>query len=101
MLVKVIAGPYEQWPLPWYTRGMTRVGYWTSVAAAGQVDSAAVIVASQDHAETLAAALGDRYVSEYYGLRPEVLLTVFIERGLWECFLQSQTSVNGRNRPRS
>ena len=25
MLVKVIAGPYEQWPLPWYFRSMTRV----------------------------------------------------------------------------
>ena len=32
-------------------------------------------------------ALGDRYVSEFFGLRPEVLLTLYIERGLWERFL--------------
>ena len=38
MLVKVIAGPYEQWPLPWYLRGMTRVGYW-SARRGGRDDS--------------------------------------------------------------
>ena len=36
MLVKVIAGPYEQWPLPWYLRRMTRVGYWSRAADAGR-----------------------------------------------------------------
>jgi uncharacterized protein (TIGR03663 family) len=90
MLVKVIAGPYEQWPLPWYLRRMTRVGYWSHTAEAGRVDDAPVIVASQDQAETVGAALGDRYVSEFYGLRPDVVLTVYIERALWERFLASR-----------
>ena len=35
----------------------------------------------------LDAALGDRYVSEFYGLRPEVVLTLYVERGLWDRFL--------------
>jgi uncharacterized protein (TIGR03663 family) len=90
MLVKVIAGPYEQWPLPWYLRRLTRVGYWSRAEEAGRIDDAPVIVASQDNAAALDAALGDRYVSEFYGLRPEVILTVYIERGLWERFLQSR-----------
>jgi len=90
MLVKVIAGPYEQWPLPWYLRRMTQVGYWSHAAEAGPPDGAPVIVASQENASALDAALGDRYVSEFYGLRPDVILTVYIERGLWERFLASR-----------
>jgi uncharacterized protein (TIGR03663 family) len=88
MMVAVVAGPYEQWPLPWYLRRMTRVGYWTRVAAAGPLDRMPFIISSSESADAIAAALGDRYVSEYYGLRPGVLLTVFIERGLWGRFLE-------------
>jgi uncharacterized protein (TIGR03663 family) len=89
MLVKVVAAPHEQWPLPWYLRRMTRVGYWVGAADAGTVDDAPVIVASQENVKELDAALGDRYVSEFYGLRPNVLLTLYIERSLWEQFLES------------
>jgi uncharacterized protein (TIGR03663 family) len=90
MLVKVIAGPYEQWPLPWYLRRMTQVGYWSLAADAGPPDGAPVIVASQENTPALDAAVGDRYVSEFYGLRPGVILTVYIERGLWDRFLASR-----------
>ena len=89
MLVAVVAGPYEQWPLPWYLRRMERVGYWTSVAAVGPLDRMPFIVASAEFADAVAASLGDGYVSEYYGLRPGVLLTVFIERDLWSQFMGS------------
>ena len=91
MLVKVIAGPYEQWPIPWYLRGMTRVGYWTSAADAGRFDDAPIVVAAQDQAEAVVAALGDRYVQEFYGLRPEVVLTLFIERDSWDRFIASRS----------
>jgi uncharacterized protein (TIGR03663 family) len=86
MPVTVIAPPDEQWPLPWYLRTMTRVGYWTDASDAPDV-TAPVIVSSSGHAEMLDAALGDRYVSEFYGLRPDVLLTLYVERGLWDRFL--------------
>ena len=86
MLVTVIAPPDEQWPLPWYLRTMARVGYWTD-ARGGPDLNAPVIVSSLDHAEMLDAALGDRYVSEFFGLRPDVLLTLYVERGLWDRFL--------------
>jgi uncharacterized protein (TIGR03663 family) len=84
--VTVIAPPDEQWPLPWYLRTLTGVGYWTD--ATGSPDLAApVIVSSLDHVDLLDAALGNRYVSELYGLRPDVLLTLYVERGLWDRFL--------------
>ena len=86
MLVAVIAPPHEQWPLPWYLRTMPHVGYWTSPGDALALQ-APVIVVSTDHADFLDGALGDRYVSEFYGLRPEVLLALYIERGLWDRFM--------------
>ena len=91
MLVKVVAGPYEQWPIPWYLRGMTRVGYWVTAADAGRVDDAPVVIAAQDPAEAIGAALGDRYVQEFYGLRPDVILTVFIERASWDRLIESRS----------
>jgi predicted membrane-bound mannosyltransferase len=87
MLVSVVAEPHEQWPLPWYLRTMPHVGYWT-VPGDALTLNAPVVVASMDHAPTVDAWLGDRYISEFYGLRPEVLLTLYVERGLWDRFLQ-------------
>jgi predicted membrane-bound mannosyltransferase len=86
MPVTVIAPPDEQWPLPWYLRTMTHVGYWMDVTDAPDL-KAPVIVSSTGHVEMLDAALGDRYVSEFFGLRPNVLLTLYVERGLWDRFL--------------
>jgi predicted membrane-bound mannosyltransferase len=95
MLVMVAAHPHEQWPLPWYLRGMPHVGYWTTLGEATITDLAApVIVASMGNTETLDAALGDRYVSEFFGVRPEVLVTLYVERGLWERFL-AQAALSG------
>ena len=91
MLVKVVAGPYEQWPIPWYLRGMPHVGYWATAAEAGRVDDAAVVIAAEDQAGAIGAALGDRYVQEFYGLRPDVILTVFIERESWDRFIASRS----------
>ncbi|HEV3485394.1 MAG TPA: hypothetical protein VG106_08305, partial [Vicinamibacterales bacterium] len=82
----VIAPPDEQWPLPWYLRTMPHVGYWTTAADALGL-GAPVVVASLDQAPAVDQALGERYVSEFFGLRPDVLQVLYIERNLWERFL--------------
>jgi uncharacterized protein (TIGR03663 family) len=86
MLVQVVAPPHEQWPLPWYLRRMPNVGYWTAAADVPEL-TAPVIVSSMGNTGALDAALGDRYVSEFFGVRPEVLVTLYIERRLWDRFL--------------
>jgi predicted membrane-bound mannosyltransferase len=86
MQVSVIAPPHEQWPLPWYLRMMPHVGYWTAPDEALALQ-APVVVASMEHTAALDRALGDRYVLEFFGLRPDVLLTLYIERGLWDRFV--------------
>ena len=87
MQVSVIASPYEQWPLPWYLRTMPNVGYWTPPPGDARAVQAPVIVSSIEHTPALDKALGDRYVAEFYGLRPDLLLALYIERGLWDRFL--------------
>jgi uncharacterized protein (TIGR03663 family) len=86
--VSVIAPPSEQWPLPWYLRTMPHVGYWMAPGDALAVQ-APIIVSSMEHQPALDKALGDRYVAEYFGLRPELLLTLYVERGLWDRNLAS------------
>jgi hypothetical protein len=91
MQVSVIASPYEQWPLPWYLRTMPNVGYWTVPGDAIAMGSP-VIVSSMENTAALDGSLGDRYVSEFYGLRPDVLLNLYVERGLWDRFLRAEGS---------
>jgi len=87
MLIKVIAGPYETWPLPWYLREFKQVGYWQDAASAGELDEVPIIISSGDNNADLQPSVQENYISEFYGLRPEVLLTVHIQRQLWETFL--------------
>jgi len=91
MLIKVIAGPYETWPLPWYLREFSRVGYWTSAAQAGDLGRPAVIISSAQETQALEPVLGAAYRSEYYGLRPGVLLTLSVRNDLWETLLKERT----------
>lgn len=90
MLVKVVAEPDKQWPLPWYLRDFKRVGYWTKLADAGGVEGVPAVIASQRAAEIIEAAAGDSFQAAFYGLRPEVVLTLFVDRPLWESFLNSR-----------
>lgn len=90
MLIRVIAEPDRTWPLPWYLRGFERVGYWTDSASAGDVTGTPVIVSSAPQAERLAPRLGADYFTEFYGLRPEVLIAVHIRRDLWEAFMRGR-----------
>lgn len=92
MQVSVIAPPHEQWPLPWYLRTMPDVGYWTAPGDPLAL-RAPVIVSSIEHTPALDRALGDRYVSEFFGLRPDVLLALYVERALWDRFL-AKTAAN-------
>jgi uncharacterized protein (TIGR03663 family) len=92
LLIKVIAPPDETWPLPWYLRGYGKVGYWTSpepaLAFAG-AGEAAVVITSAAFAEEVGTALGDGYQQSFYGLRPEVVLSLFVRSDLWEDSLRS------------
>ena len=90
MLIKVITHPDEAWPLPWYLRVFTRVGYWQEAEKAGVLEDVPVVISSIDKTEHLLAELQQTHQGEFFGLRPEVLLAVHIRKDLWEKFLESR-----------
>lgn len=92
LLIKVIAGPYETWPLPWYLRGFGHTGYWTEVKDLGNLSEVPVIVASMEFLEKIAPLIETSHLSEFYGLRPDVLISLHIRKDLWERFLETRKS---------
>jgi hypothetical protein len=66
----LVIGP-EYWPLPWYLRGIARVGYYATPPE--NCDGALVIVAAELHDAVRARMHGD-YAMSYIGLRPGVVL---------------------------
>ena len=92
MLIKVITHPDEAWPLPWYLRKFTRVGYWQEAEEAGRLDEVPLIISSVEKTEKLWPHLQDTHQSEFYGLRPEVLLVLHIRKDLWDIILEKQAA---------
>ena len=86
MLLKVIVPGSDYWPLPWYLRRFTSVGYWSEPP--DEQPDAAMIVTTPALEADLDAALSDSYQKEYFGLRPDVLLLTYIRADLWEKFLE-------------
>jgi uncharacterized protein (TIGR03663 family) len=90
MPIAVVTTPQDAWPLPWYLRGYPNTGYWNDVDAVPTTFSPAIIVTSLDSEADVAALTGDEYISEYWGLRNEVLLALYIRRDLWERFIATR-----------
>lgn len=70
--VRVISSEY--WPLPWYLRGLPRIGYWTTPPA--ECDGA-LIIAEADWADAIRERLQGRYREKFLGLRPGFAMVVF------------------------
>jgi uncharacterized protein (TIGR03663 family) len=85
LLIKVMTPDY--WPLPWYLRKFTRVGYWNQPTQEADAD---IVVTSTELEGQVKTLLNGPYQTEHYGLRPEVLIAVFIKQDLWQSFLATQ-----------
>ncbi|MEZ0274022.1 MAG: flippase activity-associated protein Agl23 [Roseimicrobium sp.] len=71
------------WPLPWYLRDMKMVGYQSTMP---QVLQAPVVVVDAGLEEAAREKLGGNYESSVYGLRQGIVLSLLVERSLWEKF---------------
>ena len=77
------------WPMPFYLRGFTNVGYYTALP---DEPDAALIITSPDLAAALEARLKGAYAgAQYFGLRPDVMLVVYIHDDLWRGYLDAQS----------
>ncbi|OGV65566.1 MAG: hypothetical protein A2283_13935 [Lentisphaerae bacterium RIFOXYA12_FULL_48_11] len=88
MFLAVIASPRETWPLPWYLRSFSKVGFWTTAGEIGEGMFPAVAVVSSGEQDAVVSRLGANYHLEYFGLRPDVLLTVLVNQDLWDSFIK-------------
>ncbi len=85
--INVICLDGDYWPLPWYLRKYTKVGWWRSMP---ERPDAAIIIASPAVHEALQQRLQNEYLEEFHALRPGFLLHVYIRRDLWDVFMQTR-----------
>lgn len=88
ILIAVVASPYETWPLPWYLRSFPMTGFWQAGKELAEGFHPAIAVVSSDEQEAVLSRLGPGYHVEYFGLRPGVLLTLFVDKVLWDSFIE-------------
>lgn len=78
-LVQVVAPEDDYWPLPWYLRRFRHVGWWDKMPSEPY---APIMILSPripfKYDESKIHLMG------YYGLRPQVPLSLFVENDLWE-----------------
>jgi predicted membrane-bound mannosyltransferase len=68
----------DTWPLPWYLRAYTRVGYWTRIEQIPESFHPVVVVAAADQGDVADARFGTGRRASFYGIRPGVLLNLFV-----------------------
>jgi len=97
--IEVICTADDYWPLPWYLRDFTQVGYWNHVELNAPL--AELVVASPDQEQAVLHKVyetpppGERnlYVpmfDDYVELRPGVELRGYVTSALWERCLRSR-----------
>jgi predicted membrane-bound mannosyltransferase len=91
MVIKVLSVDEYYWPLPWYLRWFPKVGYWTEVPPD---PVAPVVIASPQFDQELERRLGSTHqMTGYLGLRPTVVFGIWVQKDLWQAFLESRSKV--------
>ncbi|MDB6140107.1 MAG: hypothetical protein JWO94_3179 [Verrucomicrobiaceae bacterium] len=78
------------WPLPWYLRDTPHLGYQIAVP---ETVTAPVIVVDVGSLPAVQAKLaGKPYEADFFSLRPDVNVTLLVEKGLWDRFLAAKSA---------
>jgi hypothetical protein len=86
-LIRIISPDGDYWPLPWYLRRHTQVGYWPNIS---EPADAPIILTPAKLKPALTPQLREQYQSEIYALRPGVLWLVEIRKDLWDSFMKTR-----------
>ena len=87
VLIKVIVPAADYWPLPWYLRSFSRVGYWEKLPTD---PTAPIVITAPALVEDVQAAAAEDYQTAIYGVRPDVKLVVCVEPALYQRWLATQ-----------
>jgi hypothetical protein len=99
MYIEVISPGHDYWPLPWYLRSFSNVGWWDQVDV--DAPAAPVIIAAPAVEPILLRKLyevpppGQRdlyvpLVDSYLELRPAVEIRGYVVKSLWDRFQQER-----------
>ena len=95
-LVIHVVTPQNYWPLPWYLRQFDRdrIGFWQDPAVWRQetagLPAPSVIMLTGEVDDAVAAAFPTGYNRQMlFGLRPGVLLSVWVRDDLWKAFVDA------------
>jgi uncharacterized protein (TIGR03663 family) len=90
LFIQVVTDPYNAWPLPWYLRRYSKVGYWGKASDALSTPVPCLVITTPDLEPALAPRLVGRFRGEFFGLRPSVLLLLYTRQDLWERFMANR-----------
>ncbi|MHC4389446.1 MAG: hypothetical protein ACYSX1_12690, partial [Planctomycetota bacterium] len=103
MYIQVICPDDDYWPLPWYLRRFSNVGWWNKIDQGAP--AAPVIIASPSVEPALLSKLyelpqpgqKDLYLplfDSYTELRPEVELRGYVTKNLWDSYQQKSSKTS-------
>ncbi|NLN92499.1 MAG: TIGR03663 family protein [Candidatus Hydrogenedens sp.] len=87
MHINLIQPEGDYWPLPWYLKKYSKVGWWTHLP--DPLDAPLVLAPAALH-DLVEEQLKDDYFVEFQALRPSVLFHVWIRRDLWDAFMETR-----------
>lgn len=90
MKIAVVTNPYDAWPLPWYLRTYSSVSYSAEFHMLEPGFNPVLIVASVEKEAELESIVKDKYQTEYWGLRPEVPVILYIRKDVWALFMETR-----------
>jgi uncharacterized protein (TIGR03663 family) len=76
--IAIAAPASDYWPLPWYLRKYTNVGYWSSVADIPAEFKPDILIVSADQGDQTERCIGKNAQSNFFGIRPGTLLILFV-----------------------
>ncbi len=77
----------DYWPLPWYLRSFSRIGYWPQPV--DDMRHMPLVISMPEATGPLMPLLEDTHTGVPRGLRPEVPLHVFVRNDLWKLWMES------------
>lgn len=95
MLIKVMVPEDDYWPLPWYLRQFSRIGWWSTLPAD---PLAPVMIVGARLESALAEQSEDTHLmTGIFSLRPRAFLELYVETNLWDRYMEARQAASAKS----